>query len=72
MIHLANNDLIERWIVFHRHYFGKRFIYKGRILSKWEAFGMIERNEISEYQLQTISTDYHKKFITVQKIVRND
>lgn len=71
MIELANTDLIERWKIFHKHYFGKRFKYRGIVLAKWEAFGMIERNEISEYQLQTINTDYCKKFITVQKVVKN-
>lgn len=54
-----------RWIKFHRDYFGKRFLYRGRIISKAAAFGLIERGEVQEQDLVKVDSDYHKKMIIV-------
>jgi hypothetical protein len=65
MIHLADEETTKNWIKFQRDYFGKRFFYKGWIISKAAAFGLIERGEVQEQDLVKVDSDYHKKIILV-------
>ena len=61
----ADPESYARWIQFQRDYHGKRFLHKGRIISKVAAFGLIERGEVLENDLVEVASDYHKKMILV-------